>query len=806
MDKWIRAKYQPNLPLYEGKRVTASKEHILLSKEAAKEGMVLLKNDDGVLPLKKGTRIALIGKGTFDYVKGGGGSGDVYCPYMHNIYDGFKALPEYVKIYEPLADFYKKDVEAQYAKGAEPGMTLEPEVPEELFKKAAVFADTAIISISRFSGEGWDRSDIEYTVEGSPWPAGDESMPKKSGRIFPKGDFFLNDNEEKMVKRTLECFRNVIVVINAGGMTDTSFIKNDERIKAALLAWQGGMEGGSAAAELLVGISNPSGKLTDTFATSLSDYPSTEGFHESFSYVEYTEDIYVGYRYFETVPGARDKVVYPFGYGLSYTDFDIEYKDGIRTLDGIKVAATVTNTGKVAGKEVVQLYLGAPKGQLGKAQRSLIAFGKTKLLAPGESCTVFLEADDYAMSSYDDMGAVKKSSYVLEKGEYRFFLGNSVEDASEIPFGFKEAEDKIVRKLKPELVPTTLHKRMLSDGSYHTLDVREPYDPDECAFEKIPEGSADAMAPGVRELKSKQLFSPYKDGVKTIDKVLDGEIDVDAFVSQMTDEELIELLCGHANTGVANTFGFGDLPEYGVPCVMTADGPAGVRIQPETGIRATAFPCATLLAATWNPDIVEEVGRSGAEEVKENNLSVWLTPAVNIHRNPMCGRNFEYYSEDPLLAGKTGAAMVRGIQSVNVAASVKHFAANNKETNRRGSDSRVSERALREIYLKVFEIIVKEADPWTIMTSYNIINGRRSSESHELLEDILRGEWGFKGMVTTDWWNLAEQYKEILAGNDVKMGCGYPERVKKALDMGLIKREDLIRCSRRVIELLLKLD
>ena len=237
-----------------------------------------------------------------------------------------------------------------------------------------------------------------------------------------------------------------------------------------------------------------------------------------------------------------------------------------------------------------------------------------------------------------------------------------------------------------------------------------------------------------------------------------------------------------------------------------AVGPAGLRINPECGVCTTAWPCATMLAYSWNPELAEKVGSAAAEEVKENNIGVWLAPAVNIHRNPLCGRNFEYYSEDPLVAGKTGAAVVRGIQSQHIAATVKHFAANDKETNRNQSDSRVSERALREIYLKAFEIIVKEADPWAIMSSYNLINGHRASENRELLEDVLRGEWGFRGVVTTDWWTHGEHYKEINAGNDIKMACGFPERVKKAMELGELDRAQLEHCARRVLELILKLD
>ena len=286
----------------------------------------------------------------------------------------------------------------------------------------------------------------------------------------------------------------------------------------------------------------------------------------------------------------------------------------------------------------------------------------------------------------------------------------------------------------------------------------------------------------------------------------DGSADFEDFFARLSLEDRISLLCGQPNTGAANTFGMGNLPRYGVPSVMTADGPAGLRIQPGVGVTTTAFPCATLLASTWDQELIEEIGRAGGMEVKENNIAVWLTPAMNIHRSPLCGRNFEYYSEDPLLAGKMAAALIRGIQSCKISACAKHFACNNKETNRFESDSRLSQRALREIYLKAFEIAVKEADPWMIMTSYNIINGTRASENKELIDGILRGEWGFEGMLTTDWWNHASQPAEIRAGNDVKMGCGYPEKVLAALRSGDLTEEEIDTCARRVLRMILRLD
>ncbi|WP_373214629.1 glycoside hydrolase family 3 C-terminal domain-containing protein [Ruminococcus sp. 5_1_39BFAA] len=805
MNKWTRVLYQPNRPLKEDGYVTASKEHIALSKEAAGEGMVLLKNNDHLLPLKKGAKIALFGKGSFDYVKGGGGSGDVTVSYVHNLYDGLKMQGEHVDIYEPTADFYRENVSLQYKNGAVPGMTEEPELPQEIIEGAHAFTDTAIVVISRFSGEGWDRSSIEYNGEYNPWE-NEVSMPRVAGKIFPDGDFYLTAEEKKMIARVEEKFEKIAVVLNIGGMVDTCWIKNDDRISSVLVAWQGGMEGGLAAAEILCGKVNPSGKLADTFAAKVEDYPSAENFHESVHYVDYTDDIYVGYRYFETIPGAADKVVYPFGYGLSYTDFDVNIKKVWEENGQIKARVEVTNTGDVPGKEVIQLYYSAPQGILKKPARELAAFAKTRLLEAGESQMLTLSFAKTDMASYDDLGKITKSAYILEKGVYEFYIGTSIRDVEKADFALNVEKDTVTRQLSAKLVPSSLKKRMLSDGSFEELPQCEGNDPNACVLEKMIPGTEEALEPEVPMRGRKLCMNSYKEGVKPFIQVAEGKITLDEFMSQLSDEELLHLLGGQPNTGVANTYGFGNLPDYGVPNAMTADGPAGLRIAPECGVCTTAWPCATLLACTWNTELVELVGQAGAEEVKENNIAVWLTPAVNIHRNPLCGRNFEYYSEDPLISGKMGAAMVRGIQSQHIGATVKHFAANNKETNRKHSDSRVSERALREIYLKAFEIIVKEADPWAIMSSYNVINGHRASENRELLEDVLRGEWNFRGMVTSDWWTRGEHYKEIKAGNDVKMATGFPERVKKAMELGELDRADLERCARRVLELLLKID
>ena len=802
MTKWTRLLYQPNLPLDKnGARITACKEHITLSKNAAKEGMVLLKNKENLLPFSEGAKLALFGKGSFDYVKGGGGSGDVTVAYTVNLDEGLRSAGCGIQLQEDLADFYRTYVRDQYALGNEPGMIPEPELPDYLYEKARWFTDTAVIAISRFSGESWDRSVTDDAME----KTAASRLAGKSGSLFERGDFYLSRAEAAMVENVKRYFPKIAVVLNVGGMVDTQWFFEDDRIQSVLMAWQGGMEGGRAAAELLCGMGNPSGKLSDTFAKKLEDYPSSADFHKSTEYVDYTEDIYVGYRYFETIPGAASAVNYPFGFGLSYTTFE-QTVVSVREKNGqITIQICVKNTGKLAGKEVVQVYACAPQGCLGKAARSLVSFQKTKLLQPREVETLHLQFSTSSMASYDDLGKVAKSAYILEAGTYQFHVGTSVRDTTLLNYEFYVPKDTVVEQLSPKLVPTSLCHRMLADGSYEKLPMGVANDPD---FSELEPMDSDARligeVPAVRAV-GRHLRKGYTPGIHFRD-VAEGTMELDEFVSRLSDAELAHLLGGQPNIGVANTWGFGNMPEYGIPNAMTADGPAGLRIKPECGINTTAFPCATLLACTWDPDLLYAVGQAGAREVKENNLAVWLTPAVNIHRSPLCGRNFEYYSEDPYLTGILAASMVRGIQSQNICAAVKHFALNNKETNRKNSDSRVSERAAREIYLKAFEIIVKTAAPWYVMSAYNIINGHRASENRELLEDILRAEWGFNGIVSTDWWTFGEHYKEVKAGNDLKMATGYPERLLMALDSNVLSREEMETCAKRILKLLLKFD
>ncbi|MBQ2827919.1 MAG: glycoside hydrolase family 3 C-terminal domain-containing protein [Clostridia bacterium] len=786
MDKFARFKFQPCIPLGEdGRCVTASAKHISLSRKVATEGMVLLKNENGALPLKKGEKIALFGKATIEYIKGGGGSGDVHTPYIRNIYEGFCGKD--VEIYMPLIDFYKEYVKRESVNiptqaqinatwdivnamefcTKRDDMTYdtfasmhvpEAKVPDELIEDAAKNADTAIITISRFSAEGVDRR-----------PQG--------------GDYYLSDLEKDLIDKAGKLFKKVVIVINSGATIDCEYFAENGDIDAVLFTWQGGMEGGSAIADILTGDVNPSGKLVDTITKSYDAFPCKDDFWECFDHLDYTDDIYVGYRYFETIPGGKEKVRYPFGFGLSYTTFAVTNKVCLENEGKILAIAEVKNTGSVAGREVVQIYYSAPQGKLGKPARELCAYKKTKLLQPGEKETLVMSFDINSMASFDDLGKIQKSAYVLEKGAYKFYIGTDVRSAEKVDFEHDVKEDTVTEQLTSLCKPFKLEKRMLADGTFENLPTSE-----ESYF--------------YGENKPTGAVKPEKEVM--FDKVGE-EISIDEFVAQFTLEELMDFVGGHAPTGVANTGCFGGLKRLGVPPVPTADGPAGLRLEPETGIPTTAWPCATLLACTWDEELISQVGAGGGAEIRENNLGVWLAPALNIHRDPLCGRNFEYYSEDPFVAGKCAAAATRGVQSQKVAVSIKHFACNNKEANRMGCDSRLSERALREIYLKGFEIAVKESDPWTIMSSYNLINGQHTSESWELLTGILRNEWGFKGMVVTDWGVKNDPVKEVKAGNDMKMHCGYPEDLKAGYDDGRITRADLELCVKRILQMFLKL-
>ncbi len=767
-ERWARYKYNLTTNIGEnGERLTGSKEHIELSREIANEGMVLLENN-GLLPLKENTRVALFGIGSVDYVKIGGGSGMVFSEYVRDIYEGFLCKSPKISVYEPLTKYYHDYALPLLNQHQTDKLWDIPyseiELPKDLIESAALNSDVAIITIHRYSGECTDR-------------------------LAEKGDFYLADAEKKMVEEVTKAFEHSVVVLNIGAIIDLSWIKSNPKIDAVLLAWQAGMEGGLAVADIICGDTTPSGKLPDTFASEFADYPSSDTFHESDDYVCYFEDIYVGYRYFETIPNMLSKVIYPFGYGLSYTQFGISDTSAEPFGDKIKISATVKNTGDFAGKEVVQIYYSAPNGVLGKSKISLAAFQKTKLLAPGESERLTITFDIKSMASYDDLGKLQMSAFLLEKGEYIFYIGNSSRNLKELDWRYLVAEEFIVtEQLSQKCAPNALEKRMLNDGTFEELPSFPVKD-----YTFVP------IEPNTT--KKLECDTPF-----TLLDVADNKITLDEFITQLTEEELILLMSGVAKRGVTDTSGIGDIERLGVPAFITADGPAGVRINPEVGIPTTAWPSATLLASTWNLELAFKFGKACGIEAKENGIAIWLAPALNIHRNPLCGRNFEYFSEDPLISGKFAAAIVSGSQSVKTACCPKHFSCNNKETNRKHSDSRVSERALREIYLKGFEICVKEANPWTIMNGYNILNSRRLCTCYEQIQGILRDEWGYDGIVMTDWATPCDQRLCVSSGNDVRMPWGEPELLRSALESGQLKREHFERCAKRVFELFLKLD
>ena len=746
------------------------------ARKAAQEGTVLLKND-GVLPIKDET-VSVFGRCQLDYFYVGYGSGgDVKAPYTVNLIDGLKN--DNVKINEALTDIYRKWCDENPVShgfwGHWPMNYPEMELDDNTVKKAAECSDIALIVIGRAAGE-----DRENKLE--------------------KGSYYLTDTELNLLDRVTAHFNKVAVVMNCGNIIDMSWTRNyGDKINAFVYAWQCGMESGNALADILCGKANPSGKLTDTIAAGYRDYPSAENFGNP-EFNNYAEDIFTGYRYFETF---RDKkVLYPFGYGLSYTDFEIK-SDSFKCNDGkVIISVDVKNKGQMAGKEVVQIYVSQPDGKMKKAGKSLAAFAKTRLLEPNESCRLDFEIDFYSFSSYDE----EISSYIIERGDYIFYVGSSVKTTYSA--GTVSLDYQVIKKLSP------------------ICPVQNPF--------KLVSG--EMLSKGKPCLKQRILDNmPAETGFKgdkgyKLKDVKDGKITLDEFISQLKLDELEGLTRGQGKMDsefgiVGNAGAFGgiipSLREKGVPPVITTDGPAGIRIKKYTSL----IPCGTALACSWNTALVEELACVMGRELAYNGSDVLLAPGMNIHRNVLCGRNFEYFSEDPLVSGKMAAAFVRGIQSAGGSACPKHFACNNQEVKRTTNDTRISERALREIYLKGFEICVKESQPLNIMTSYNKINGVWSHYNYDLVTTVLRGEWGYTGNVMTDWWmqrskspefpSLSDNAYRVRSQVDVLMPGGIKRTDKKyKVDGSLLKtfgkpdgitRGELERTAKNVLNLILKI-
>lgn len=698
------------------------------SKEAAAEGIVLLKNEGGMLPLRQEDKISVFGRPQIEYYRSGTGSGGaVNVEYATNILDGFENSN--LNIDETLVEKYKKWLKDHPFDNGGGGWACEPwfqkdmPIDEAFAKEQAAKTNKALYIIGRTAGEDKDNA---------IW----------------QGSYILTDEEKENLRNITKAFDNVCIVLNVSNIIDLSWINDEEyngSIKSVIIVWQGGMEGGTAVADVLSGAETPSGKLADTIAYSIEDYPSTKNFGNEFKNL-YEEDIYIGYRYFETF--APDKVQFEFGYGLSYTTFDIETQTVKEKTDSIELNVKVTNTGdKFAGKEVVQVYYEAPQGELGKPARELIAFAKTKKLAPGESQELTLEFKISDMASYDDSGVTgHKSCYVLEAGEYNIYVGNSVKNLTKINT-YNEEELVVVEKLQEAMAPTEAINIMKpgkknADGTY------------EVTYVPVSTQTVD-MAKRISDNLPMDMPITGDMGI-TLQDVRDGKATLEKFVAQLSIEEMAIIIRGEGMSnprvtrGTASAFGgmSDSLFNYGIPAACCADGPSGLRMEG----KATQLPIGTALSATWNTELVRELYTMEGQELYRNQVDTLLGPGVNIRRNPLNGRNFEYFSEDPFLSGKMSVASTGGIKDGGAWGTIKHFALNGQESHRFKIDAVCSERAIREIYLKSFEMAVKEKTVMSIMTSYNPINGHWAASNYDLCTTILRKEWGYKGFVMTDWW------------------------------------------------------
>ena len=807
-------------------------EHRKVARRAAAEGIVLLKNEDHVLPLKEGIAVALYGAGAGKTIKGGTGSGDVnerekvsICEGMKNA--GFQITTEawinrYNEIYDKSRQDWKNDILSRTRYDADTMSFFEVysttpfimPAGDKIKKSAGDEAETAIYVISRIAGEGADRQ-------------------------ADKGDYYLKDEEYKMLADICANYENVIVVINAGAQVDLSFMDEFTNIKALLTIVQPDMEGGNAFADVVSGKVNPSGKLTDTWAYKYEDYPNAETFSHNNGNVEtevYEEGMYVGYRYFDTfdVP-----VRYGFGFGLSYTDFEInDYC--LESLENKKmtISVQVKNTGKVSGKEVVQVYTSLPGGILEKEAHRLVAYAKTSELKPGESEKVTVEIALEHLTSYDE----KRAAWILESEFYGIWIGNSLADAK-LCGGVKLDNEVILRQVK-HLFPLK-----------QELDEKTQTSGKTASRAKEAEKLAAEQKLNVAQLHAADFTTEVIEYKKNSELCEKDALD---FVNTLTEEELINLAAGDpgkaqgGNLGAAGISVPGSAGEThrcaidkGLASIVLADGPAGLRLMKyyhvndgsivtmpfefslEGGLfyddsrelpgeryyqYCTAIPVGTLLAQTWNRALIREVGAMIGTEMEYFGVTLWLAPGMNIHRNPLCGRNFEYYSEDPYVAGTIAAAMTEGVQSnYGCGTTIKHFACNNQEDNRMGSDSVISERTLREVYLKGFEIAVRESQPLSIMTSYNLINGVHAANNYDLCTETARNEWGFKGMIMTDWTTTEVDEKCtasgcMRAGNDLVMpGCfGDHDNMHKELAEGTLKIEDLKACIARLVSVIWK--
>lgn len=755
-----------------------------LCRRIAAEGAVLLKNEHNMLPLAKGTKLAVFGRAQTFYYKSGTGSGGLVHIDQEPVLTGSLKENADLVLDTALMELYDAFVaEHPFDDGGgkwagEPWFQEEMPIDDAAVEAAALRNDAALIVFARTAGEDHDNAD-------------------------EAGSYRLTAEEEHLLATVTAHFERVIVALNVGNMIDTSFMARYP-VSALLYIWQGGMEGANAFADLLSGKAYPCGKLTDTAAWHIEDHPSNSHFGNPDKSI-YAEDIYVGYRFFESF--SKNSVQYPFGFGLSYTTFETVYTASAAD-DVITVTATVTNTGNCAGKEVVQVYYNAPCGKLGTPARQLVAFAKTKELQPAESQTLTLILAVTAMAAYDDSGITgHRSCYVMEQGDYEIFVGTDVRAAVSV-FTYTLDTLRVVQQLEEVLPPVEEFERMCAaeiDGVRHFV-------------ERTVTPSAYRMEDRIAQRRPQEMPFTGDRGIKLRD-VSEQRESLDAFVAQLSDAELAALACGEGMNSPKATPGTGgalggqteSLSNFGIPVCAVTDGPSGIRL--DSGEKASSIPNGTLLACTWDTALVEELYTCVGEELKFYHVDALLGPGINIHRHPLCGRNFEYFSEDPYLTGTLAAAVTRGIAKSGTFSTIKHFCGNNQETNRYGCETVVSERALREIYLKPFEIAVKQGENVLVMTAYNPVNGYWTASSYDLTATVLRGEWGFDNFVMTDWWakcNLqchsegsgALLQAMIRAQNDVYMVCAdadvKAQSILEGLTSGYITRGELQRCAKTI--------
>lgn len=766
-------------------------EYGVLAREAVAEGIVLLNNEDQALPIQQNETVSVFGRIQLDYYKSGTGSGGmVNAPYVVSILDGLKNCRDINLNMNLLATYQEWVKDHPFDTGV--GWAMEPwcqeEMPlsEEMVEQAAKNSDLALVVIGRSAGEDKDA-------------------------VAQKGSYLLTDLEEDMLQKVCQKFKRTVVLLNVGSIIDMHFVTKYQP-QAVLYCWQGGMEGGNGIADVLTGKVSPSGKLADTIAYEIGDYPSTNDFGDEVEN-EYREDIYVGYRYFETI--AKEKVQYPFGYGLSYTTFSYRVTkfnvDGLGSQQKITLEAAVKNTGACSGKESLQVYYCPPQGALLKPFRNLIAFEKTESLEPGQIEKLCFEIKIKDMASYDDGGNTGHAfSYVLEKGKYSIYIGTNVREAV-LAGEVMLTELEVVEELTQACAPVKAFDRMVIDG-------------DQISYEAVPVRNID-LAQRITDDRPESL--PYEgDHGYLLKDVYDQKVSIQDFLSQLSDEDLIcmtrgEGMCSPKVTpGIAGSFGgvTDRLKDFGIPIGGCADGPSGIRM--DCGTMAFSLPNGTLLACTYNKNLVTRLYEMEGKELLKNQIDSLLGPGINIHRNPLNGRNFEYFSEDPYLTGAMAVAELKGMHRYGVTGTIKHFACNNQETARHDADAIVSERALREIYLKAYEMCVKEADAYSIMSTYGPLNGIYTAGNYDLLTTILRKEWGYAGIVMTDWWaKINEEGKEgyrentppmIRAQNDVYMCNGDAgsnsnhDESEEGLVRGTITRGELLRNAANICRVIMR--